>query len=188
MPKTFGADYVLTEGLFGFPAATQANHGPKRGSIEWLLRAVEQHASAEQEALAQYAIVADASADPVVALVMKLILDDEERHHGLLHRIEATLRDALYWTHSASALPDASMPPQPLSRDLVAITRDLVEEERSGARMMRDLAHGEESIDGGLDSLLLEMMAMDSDKHARMLLFVQQRLEKRAQITDGPSD
>jgi len=70
----------------------------------------------------------------------------------------------------------------------VAITRNLVDEERSGARMMRDLAQREKGIDAGLDSLLLEMMATDSEKHARLLQFVQQRLEKRARAADGPSD
>ena len=70
----------------------------------------------------------------------------------------------------------------------MATTRNLVDEERRSARMMRDLAQSEKGIDAGLDSLLLEMMAMDSEKHARLLQFVQQRLEKRARAMDGPSD
>jgi hypothetical protein len=85
-------------------------------------------------------------------------------------------------------LSDVSLPQQPVVRDLVAITRNLVDEERRGAHMMRDLAEREKGIDAGLDSLLLEMMAMDSEKHARLLQFVQQRLEKRARAAEGPSD
>jgi len=178
----------LVEGMYGLPVSTAVDHGPPRGPIEWLLEAVERHASAEQDALAEYEFVAEASADPVIALVMRLILDDEERHHGLLRRIEATLRDALNWTHSPSALPEPALPQQPVARDLVALTRELVEEERTGARMMRDLAQREKGIDAGLHSLLLEMMAMDSEKHARLLQFVQQRLEQRARAVDGPVD
>src|SRR6202165_2920848 len=182
------ANTPLMEGLYGLPVEINPTHGPTSGTVEWLLEAVERHARAEQDALAQYAFVAVASADPVIALVMRLILEDEERHHGLLRRIEATLRDALNWTHSPSALPAPALPQQPVARDLVAITRNLVEEERTGAGMMRDLAQREKSIDAGLDTLLLEMMAMDSDKHAHLLQFVQQRLEKRARAADGPSD
>jgi hypothetical protein len=182
------ANSPLMEGLYGFPVEIEPAHGPTSGTVEWLLETVERHARAEQEALAEYAFVADASADPVVALVMRLILEDEERHHGLLLRIEATLRDALNWTHSPSALPVSSVPQQPVARDLVAITRGLVQEEHSGARMMRDLAEREKGIDAGLHSLLLEMMAMDSEKHARLLQFVQQRLEQRARTVDGPLD
>jgi len=189
MSKTFGIDSdFIVEGAYGLPVANVAAHGPRRGTIEWLLEAVERHAMAEQDALAEYEFVAEASADPVIALVMRLILDDEVRHHGLLRRIEVTLRDALDWTHSPSALPQAALPQQPIARDLVGITRALVEEERTGARMMRDLAQREKGIDAGLDSLLLEMMAMDSEKHARLLQFVQQRLEQRARAADGPVD
>ena len=189
MSQTLGMDsQIIVQGAYGLPLPTAADRGPARGTIEWLLEAVERHATAEQDALAEYEFVAEASADPVVALVMRLILDDEERHHGLLRRIEATLRDALNWTHSPSALPDVALPQQPVARDLVAITRNLVDEERRGARMMLDLAQGEKGIDAGLDSLLLEMMAMDSEKHARLLQFVQQRLEKRTRAADGPSD
>ena len=103
------ANTPLMDGLYGLPVETEATYGPAHDSVEWLLEAVERHARAEQDALAEYAFVAEASADPVVALVMRLILEDEERHHGLLRRIEATLRDALNWTHSPSALPVSSV-------------------------------------------------------------------------------
>jgi hypothetical protein len=42
--------------------------------------------------------------------------------------------------------------------------------------MQGGLAARERGIDGGLDSLLLEMMALDSEKHARLLQFVERRL------------
>jgi hypothetical protein len=188
MPDEFAGNTPLMEGLYGLPVKFEPEHGPLPNTVEWLLGIVARHANAEQDALAEYAFVAEASADPVVALVMRLILEDEERHHGLLKRIEATLRDALDWTHSPSALPVTSVPQQPVARDLAAITRRLVEEEHTGARMMRDLAQREKKTNGGLYSLLLEMMGMDSDKHARLLQFVQRRLEARAQVTDGPAD
>src|SRR6202165_5976059 len=140
MPESFGAEAVvantpLMDGLYGLPVELEPAYGPKSGTVEWILEAVERHARAEQGALAEYAFVAEASADPVVALVMRLILEDEERHHGLLRRIETTLRDALNWTHSPAALPFAAIPQQPVARDLVSIIRGLVDEERTGARM-----------------------------------------------------
>src|ERR1700694_4382857 len=94
------AGSVLVEGFFGLPLQAREPHGPRPGTVEWLLSAVEHHASAEADALVQYEQLAESSGDPVIALVMHLILEDEERHHGLLKRIEASLRDALYWTHS----------------------------------------------------------------------------------------
>jgi rubrerythrin len=169
----------LVEAYFGVPIKTEQTHGPEPGTIEWLLNAVERHTSAEADALAQYEQLAQASGDPVVALVMRLILDDEERHHGLLKRIEVSLRDALEWTHSPTALPGAASPEQPLAVDLPEVARALVAEEKTGVRILRELAEREKQISGGLHSLLLEMMAMDSEKHARMLHFVEVRLMAR---------
>ena len=147
----------------------------------------------EVEALAQYEHLAQASGDPVIAMVMRLILEDEERHHGLLKRISSTLRDALDWTYSPDALPRSTAPVSATDEDLASLARALIDEEKTGAQALRGLAQRERGLGGGLDSLLLEMMAMDSDKHARLLHFVQRRLEartraaKREKTTDGRS-
>ena len=172
----------------GFPVGTRQEYGFAPDSVEWLLDAVERHAVAEQEALDQYEYLATSSADPVIALVMRLILEDEERHHGLLKRIEATLRDAIEWTHSPNALPRTGTPQQPVAHELLQTAGALIEEERTGAHYLRDLARREKDIDAGLHSLLIEMMAMDSEKHARLLQFVHDRLATRARLEDGPAD
>jgi hypothetical protein len=188
MSFTPGPETPLVDGFYGLPVKVKQEYGPQPGTVEWLLHAVERHANAEAGALVQYEQLAESSGDAVVALVMRLILDDEERHHGLLKRIEASLRDALNWSHSPAALPTPPTPQQPLHADLAAVARELITEERTGARKMRDLADQEKGINGGLHSLLLEMMAMDSEKHARLLHFVENRLHVRAQAEDGPTD
>jgi hypothetical protein len=108
--------------------------------------------------------------DAVIALVMRLILDDEARHHALLMRIATTLRECLNWTQSPNAPPRTTGGEATVNAAGMATTaRTLIEEEHAGARAMRRLASQERGLDGGLDSLLLEMMAMDSDKQARRL-------------------
>ncbi len=122
-----------------------------------------------------------------MALGIRGILDYGEGNHGLLKRIEASLRDVPYWSHSPTSLPTSRIPQEPLQADLVAVARGLVAEEHTGARKMRELAEHENDIAGGLHSLLLEMMAMDSEKHARLLQFVQSRLHARVRAADGPT-
>ncbi len=185
--STESAYTPLVDGFTGLPVETrQGRFAP--GSAEWLLDAIERHARAEEDALAQYDYIAKASHDPVIALVMRLILDDEERHHGLLKRIEASLRDALNWTHSPQALPQTATPQRPVGEELLKGAGALIEEERTGARYLRDLSRREKAVGSGLHSLLIEMMAMDSEKHARLLEFVRDRLMARARAEDGPSD
>lgn len=188
MTFTPGPQTPLVDGFYGLPVKVRQEYGPQRGTVEWLLCAVERHASAESDALEQYEQLAISSGDPVVALVMRLILDDEERHHGLLKRIESSLRDALYWSHSPAALPTSPIPQPPLQADLAAVARELIAEEHTGARKMRELAEQEEGISGGLHSMLLEMMAMDSEKHSRLLHFVENRLHARVQAAEGHVD
>ena len=171
---------LVIEGYSGLPIETRTKNGPDVGTVEWILEAVARHAAAERNALDQYEYIGAASGDPVIALVMRIILEDEQRHHGLLKRMEASLRDALRWTHSPEALPAAAQPDAPIAGELATAARVLIEEERTGARYIRGLAHVEKGIDSGLHSLLLEMMAMDSEKHARLLQFVYDRLSARA--------
>jgi rubrerythrin len=152
-----------------------ASH-PDDSRIELLLRTMEQHIRGEAGALVQYERLAQVS-DPIVSLVMQLILEDEQRHHALLERIAATLRDALNWTRSADAFP-STMPTEGVAPELASLARTLIKEEQDGARALRELAARERGIDGGLDSALLEMMALDSEKHARLLQFVQRRLAR----------
>ena len=143
--------------------------------VERLLQAIEAHIRGEADALVEYERLAQVSQHPAVELVMRLILDDEQRHHALLGRIATSLHDALYWTRSADALP-ASPPQEPLAAELAILARTLIKEEQNGARALRELAVRERGVDGGLDSLLLEMRALDSEKHARLLQFVEPRL------------
>ena len=189
MPVILGSSTpLLIDGFSGLPAEQHALHGPAPGTVEWLLDAIERHANAEEDALGQYEYIATASDDPVIALVMRLILEDEERHHGLLKRIEATLRDALEWTHSPNALPASGTPQRPATRNLPESASALIEEEHTGARHLRDIARQEKHVGTGLPSVLLEMMAMDSEKHAQLLQFVRERLAARARAEDGPGD
>src|SRR5690242_15181139 len=138
---------VIAEGFSGFPIATQRLYGQRPGTVEWLLDAVERHANAEQDALDQYAQIGAASGDPVIAFVMRLILQDEQRHHRLLKRMQATLTDALNWTHSPDALPQAGAPPQMPTTELAHAVRALIDEEHSGAGYLRKLAHDQKGID-----------------------------------------
>jgi hypothetical protein len=179
MSESIGGVVPLENMLSGITADLIGQYDPSGETFIRLLNAIERHASVEVEALGQYEHLAQASGDPVIALVMRLILEDEERHHGLLKQISSTLRDALNWTYSPDALPRATVGATSTDEDLTALARALIDEEKTGAQALRGLAQREKGLGSGLDSLLLEMMARDSEKHARLLLFVQRRLEAR---------
>lgn len=91
------AETALFEAVHELPLHVAFGRQPAQSLVDRLLEAIRRHIQAESEALGQYEELAERSNDPVVTLVMRLVLQDEERHHGLLQRIADSLRDALDW-------------------------------------------------------------------------------------------
>src|SRR5207248_396839 len=105
-------------------------------SLEQLLRIFDRHVDGETETLRSYRHLATTATDPAVALLMDLVVEDEERHHELLRRMATRLRDALEWTHSPDALPTSALPPgQEHAGDAVTLLTHIREEEASAAQL-----------------------------------------------------
>jgi len=106
-------------------------------------------------------------------------VEDETRHHALFRRIAASHSERLNWVADAHALPIDVEPPRHIVSESVETVRALEDEERRGAQLLRDLARRERTRETALPCPLLNTMAMDSDKHARLLAFVAEHLVRR---------
>ena len=156
---------------------------PRESAVERLLATLTRHEAAEAGSLAEYRKLLQECDDPVAALLMRLLLEDEERHHELFKRMATSLRSDLRWSHSPNVLPSKLASAGPATDALIATTRARINEERAGARELRRLSHQEKELYDGLFALLLEVMARDSEKHEGILRFILQRFEaaKRAE-------
>lgn len=159
---------------------------PGRSPVERLLEVIQTHVTEEADSLVAYQRLAETTDDRVVGLLMRLVLEDEKRHHGLMQQLAASLYDGLHWTHSANALLDGTRPPAPGTGESAAAVRVFAQEERKGARELKELARQSARLNDGLDSLLLEIMAMDSQKHERILRFIARRLGSGAERRPAP--
>jgi hypothetical protein len=168
------ATWAVADGLL--PSASAE---PAETPLDRLLAAFERHITAEADTVAAYRDVAESTADPVIALLMRQVVDDEERHHGLLRSMAARLRDTLHWTHSPEALSTRGIPPEAEAGELLSAVREFARQEREGARQARELAKQQAGLYDGLFELLLETMADDSEKHERILSFVARRMQER---------
>jgi len=146
-------------------------------AIERLLESLDNHVVAEAESLTTYLTLAGSLEDPVAQILLQLLTDDEERHHTLLRRMAETLRDSLYWTYSSEALPVGSASDKSRTAANVATIKGLVAQEHDGSEHFRRLARDAGTLSNGLFALLLEMMASDSERHERILRFLQRRFE-----------
>jgi rubrerythrin len=60
-----------------------------------LVQAIETHFSEEEASVKAYRLPASETPDPVVSTLMRLLAEDEQRHHRLFREIGKTLRDRL---------------------------------------------------------------------------------------------
>jgi hypothetical protein len=156
---------------------------PDGVAIEQMFTAVEAHAHRKAESLERLHQLAERSHDGGTTLVVRLIVGNEENQRRLLNQLALTLRDQFNWTQSSDDLPNGAPPTGPIDPDLVEISRALIREEQASAAQLRTLADRGRLLNGGLDSLLLEAVAMSNDIHAQMLRFVRRRLEGRIVLT-----
>ncbi|MEE9249315.1 MAG: hypothetical protein V3U79_11570 [Dehalococcoidia bacterium] len=113
---------------------------------------------------------------PQGAVLMKVMIEDEERHHRVLEKLVTTLQDMMWGTHSNDAFPmNPALSGQKATKHIKA-TRDFMRRERDDARTFRSLARKVGKHYDGPFKLLLETIAMDSQKRERMLRFIHQRL------------
>ena len=112
-----------------------------------------------------------------VAYLIDMILADEVRHHQMF----AELANAI--APSGRAVADASAVPLPTPIDedkripMLMRTRELLEAERKDEHELKELQHELRPVrDRTIWPLLVEMMALDTEKHMKMLHRVEQLL------------
>jgi hypothetical protein len=136
--------------------------------VEWITR----HGREEGELLERYEAVVVRSASPATRYLVRLILEDERRHHRLL----AEIADAIAWgtlTSPGPAVPRLGEPDT--DAEVVAETKALLALEKRDRAELRKLRRRLRSYSGTLWPLLVDVMLHDTDKHTRILEFISER-------------
>jgi rubrerythrin len=152
-----------------------------------LLRTIEEHTSREQDAVETYRRLAVDFADPVLAEIMHLIAEDEVRHHRVLRQMVTFIQANLSQGSAATSPAQASGLSHAERDACMAVLAAAMRDEHASSRQLRDLARRERDRCGGLLTLLLELMALDSQKHARMLRYVLRQLRVERSSEAGPA-
>jgi rubrerythrin len=140
-----------------------------------LVTLIAEHGHDEGALLARYEQVAGRVDEPSIRYLVNLILEDEQRHHRVL--IELANAIALDGVHdTAPAVPN--IPSQKvIDVGLAAETAALLAAERRDRdelkRLRRKLKDFSETT---LWTLLVDLMILDTEKHARILETIQHRL------------
>lgn len=150
---------------------------PAVSEVERLAQELEGHESDESRVLAQYKEVAAKTQNPIVRFLLQMIISDEEKHHAATHAMASTLKAGLNWSDPEAALRGLYKLSE--ERDqLLQLTGDFIRIEKDGVRKYRELIKSSRGYYRDLFVVLFESMIHDSEKHIKILEFLQERLQE----------
>lgn len=143
------------------------------GSDQDLYEHLTEHVQNERSVLEAYAAAAEATDSKALAYVVKLLIEDERRHHMLFQELADSLKHDAEFHSGDPAIPrlDFNRVNGPAVRDL---TDQLIDREQADRQELKKLQKDIRDIkDTTLWSLLVDLMQRDTEKHIAMLRFVQ---------------
>jgi hypothetical protein len=137
-----------------------------------VVEALDRHGREEAELLERYGRFVDESESPADRYLVRLILDDEQRHHRVLE----DLANAIAWGYVKGA-PEQVVPPVPTKyrgdEALRSETRALLNHELRDRIQLRRLRKRLRTCgDVAMWELLIDLMRLDTDKHVRILRLI----------------
>jgi rubrerythrin len=142
-----------------------------------LVELIVRHGAEEGELLATYEELSAEAPDESVRYLTALILEDERRHHRLL----AELANTIAWGPTSEP-EHAAIPRLPgnISGALLEQTKRLRLSEQADYRALRRIRRKLRPFaDTTLWVLIIDLMLLDTKKHATMLRFLERRRNQR---------
>ncbi len=133
-----------------------------------------EHVQNEREVLERYVAAADATYSHALTYLVKLLIDDERRHHMLFNELASSLKHDAEFHSGEPTIPrmDFNRVDGTAVREL---TDELVKREQQDKKELKKLQKDLRDLkDTTLWSLLVDLMQRDTEKHIAMLQFVQQ--------------
>jgi hypothetical protein len=171
-PLKSSTRYPAEDDIWGIPES------PEFSVLHHLMHEFKHHEADEERWLSVYKKVADQSGDPIRRFLLNMIVADEERHHELLERTVASLRDdpaVSRATRSPAPAPAAA----DAGRELSVMVERFLDVERKGIRQCEKLKKTSRRFRHALPALFCDAMIYDSLKHIAILKFLQVTLKEQ---------
>ncbi|MDA8046012.1 MAG: hypothetical protein M0Z30_12375 [Actinomycetota bacterium] len=142
-----------------------------------LLEMVRSHGEREGAALAAYQHLAEESGDESQRYLVRLIMEDEARHHRQISEMLNELRSFVWDLDIQPRMPSSAVGGEAAVREE---TKRLLAFEKDDARELRRLRKELRRTEGyPLFPLLVDLMLHDTAKHIDILRFVRARAGRR---------
>ena len=136
------------------------------------------HVKSESEVLDRYGTLADTAPEHVRFLV-ELIAEDEARHHALYEQWAEAIKAAGTFQRVDDAVPD--LMPEKDPQQLIAAIDELLDFEKRDKQQLKELDRRLKDVrETTIWPLLVELMAVDTRKHIRILEFLRKHAKGTA--------
>ncbi|MDZ7678621.1 MAG: hypothetical protein U5K29_08715 [Acidimicrobiales bacterium] len=150
---------------------SDSHRGPDHDLEHRVISMLKSHGPREGEALASYARLAEETEDGGHAYLMRLILEDERRHHRTIDEMLNTVQSFVWDVDVEPSVPSAARYPD---RRIHQETKRLLAFEREDAKELRQLKKAlQQDKTWPFLALLVDLMIQDTKKHIEILKFVQ---------------
>lgn len=157
------------------------------GEAPWDARVLDhlgRHLARENDAEDAYAALAGIG-DPQVAYLARMIAADEQRHHAMLKGLIASVERVANEQYDDQSLGTGPALTAERRGSLLAAVRELLEVEKQDAAELKQLARELKEIpEGTAWPVLVEIMALDTEKHLRILRGIE-RIVRRRRVLSG---
>ena len=158
-----------------FNTKATSNAWPDISPVERLLDDFEAHEAKEEEAIESYRNLRRELNNPGTKFLLKMIIEDEEKHRKALKTMIATLKGSLTWARPARSLEgELSV----ADTRLRSSTEKFIELERESIKECKALIRDSSGYYHGVFKILLESMIADSEKHIELLEFLRENLKE----------
>ncbi|MBI4519979.1 MAG: hypothetical protein HY701_04030 [Gemmatimonadetes bacterium] len=144
---------------------------PNKKGRESLAAQFERHADEEGKILAEYRALSEKLKESAASFLIDLILTEEELHHLLL-------RTTAKWLREPPAAAGEAVPPGNGRDEILRRTQELKKHEKETIDACRSMRLELSTPDADVVASVLEVMALDSEKHHQLLLTVEKMLAR----------
>jgi rubrerythrin len=158
---------------------------PPRGASSWeldLWTHLTSHVEAERGLLEQYSAVAEQSPSKAFSYLVKLLIEDEIRHHRLFTELAASLKTEAELTGEDPIIPYMDFVQADRAAMLDATKQLLANEEQDARELKRLQRELRDLKDTTLWSLLVDLMQRDTQKHVAILRFVRKHARRQSAL------
>ena len=162
---------------------TDMTTDPPRGASTWeldLWTHLTSHVEAERGLLEEYSAIAEQSESKAFSYLVKLLIEDEVRHHRIFTELAKSLKTEAEMRRENPIIPYMDF--VHADRDAVLdATKQLLASEGQDARELKRLQRELRDVkDTTLWSLLVDLMQRDTQKHIAILRFVRRHARRQS--------